>query len=358
MEFKLENGRGLYFRAIPVDGAVGISVGENGVPQPLWPKVLSLPGEASGFLRDKTSTWWFSRQFPIRVSNVPWVINGLGDPDSYPDALATLDHFAHGKIPILNHPRAICMTRRDLIAQPLSEVAGLNVPKCCRVMPEEFGDFEKAFLADDFVYPVFVQPVRAGVGQDILRIDSAEDWQNIRLTAWYKVPHFMTQGVDPARMSGKNLQVRVCFVGGVSFIRKIRTSAYGEGGNGQGDASSLPPAQVAQLVKELIANEAFKAICEALPPAVGLDLFAVDIDFDLGNDRFVLAECSAGLEIFDGDQADGAGDLDRALKAPIATAVKALLQRPGHWGRFLPETLKASERSFTALYTGSDANAA
>lgn len=354
MELTLRQGQGLLFKAIPSDGVIKVRSGHNGAPNACWPNTAVFSPKTEHYLQENSKTVWFSREANIKIRGVSWIVNSLGDPDEYPEALSALDRFANGKAPVLNHPRAICLARRDLSAQVLAEVEGLEVPECLRIIPEKIEDFQTAFQNSNLTYPVLVRPAKSQSGQGLLRLESDEDWQKLEGTNWFRVPHFITQFVDTRLASGEYMKARVVFVGGVSFVRHVKASGNWKIHNEDGYAIEGFQSREALLIKALVEHEGFRAICKALPLATGLDYFGLDIGIDLKQGRFVLFEANPSMSIFFPDAPElSPSRLKRkqSLEQPIETALLALLQRPGHWGRFLPETLRKPENTFDHLYT-------
>lgn len=289
----IETRKGLIFCAIPDNGQITTTVGDSGTPQFHVPNTMILPDRLMKRMEEMARTVWFPPTKPVTHDNVAWVVNFCADADEYRKALRSLDQAFGATSPIFNHPRAVAMSRRDLMAQLLQGVQNLTVPRCVRFKAENPDSFANTFATHGFAYPVLVRPEGSQTGQGLHRIDGPQDWARLALSNGFGKWHFMTQFHDTRSANGRFCKVRASFVGGVWIIRAFRDEADWLI---TGTVGSLTPerhASIKRNVDALLADSAFKSMLDEIGARVPLDFFGADIG--VADGKFTFFEANAAM---------------------------------------------------------------
>ena len=285
--------KGILFRAIPDTGMIGASIGAAGEPLLHLPNMTVLPDRTVSALERGAHTVWYPPASPVTHQNVQWIVNLCADADEYRGALLSLDKAFGETAPIFNHPRAVAMSRRDLMAQRLQGVDHLVVPHCVRFRADSPDSFAATFAEHGFTYPVLVRPAASQTGQGLHRIDGQRDWPRLHLSNGYGKWHFMTQFHDTRTASGRFCKVRASFVGGTWRIRAFREDTdWLITGSVRALSSELRDGMT-RNIDRLLADEAFKAMLDQIGARVPLDFFGIDIG--VADDYFVFFEANAAM---------------------------------------------------------------
>ena len=324
---------GLVFRAIPDDGTIAIRVGEDGLPQPLYPNIVVLPQLLINRLHQIARTYWHPAPDRMReVFGVQWLVNTLTDADEYRFALTSLDDGFGEKAPIFNHPRAIAMTRRDISSRMLQGIPGLTVPKCVRFEPANAGDFLKEFKEAGFSYPVLVRPCTSQSATDLVRVNSPLDWAKVLRTPWIGKAHFMTQFVDFRSENGNFVRIRVAFVGQQMILRGYTEQKDWLIRRAWGDAPTVRDIELfLDEVSQFQGWTALHDVCREVMARGRLDFWGIDVGM-VNRSEFVLFEANAAMSILD---PYGTAPEVMAKVEPYFTAltheVGVLLETPKAW---------------------------
>ncbi|MBI1218197.1 MAG: hypothetical protein GC186_06575 [Rhodobacteraceae bacterium] len=284
---------GLLFRAVPDNGLIGASIGARGEPQFHLPNTMVLPDNMMTALEGSACTIWYPPSTPVTHEGVRWVMNFCADADEYRNALQSLDQAFGGKVPIFNHPRAVALSRRDLMAGLMQGVENLVVPRCERFRVDGPDSFAAAFTQHGFSYPVLVRPAGSQTGQGLYRVDGPQDWARLHLSNGYGKWHFMTQFHDYRSANGHYCKVRASFVGGTGVIRAFRDSADWLI---TGSASALTPElrdSISRNIDRLAVDDMFQHILAQIGARVPLDFFGVDIG--VADGTFTFFEANAAM---------------------------------------------------------------
>lgn len=193
-------GRGLrcaVFRAVPDDGRLPAVIGADAQP------VLQVIGHADLPPPDPAAAagqWREVWSFPGRALALPpdaeAVINLCADPDLCELGLEALDAALPAGMPVLNHPRAVALSRRDLAAAVFADIPGLRVPRALRFVATGPGAFRMAFAEGAFRYPVDLVPAGAAGLQDALTVAGPDGWDAVLGTAWGRRAWTMVQAQE------------------------------------------------------------------------------------------------------------------------------------------------------------------
>lgn len=192
------------FRGIPHDRTVFARIGEKGVPVLQWPGEMDMPAFRDPVMVRAWPEVMHDPGLPFALpARLEAVVNLCASAEHYPLSLSALDAALRPGVAVLNHPRAVMWTRRDLASQALARIPFLRVPKVRRFLPETPGGFMATFEAGGFHYPVRLEPAAAKEGLERHEIAHPGDWARVFNTPWADRVWIMTQsslGRSPWRM--------------------------------------------------------------------------------------------------------------------------------------------------------------
>jgi hypothetical protein len=339
---KMKAGTGLLFRAIPDDGQVRVRVGASGLPVPLYPNLSILGNPLEDRLARANTTFWYPPSDAVEYRGAAWVVNFCADDDDYHDALRALDAAFGSSLPIFNHPRAVADSRRDRVAALLTGIPGLIVPRCIRLVPEAPGDFQKAFAAHGFRYPVLVRPATSQSAEGLVKVDTPFGWDAVFAGPWLRRAHYITEFVDTRRSTGDYLKLRVAFIGDEMMLRSHKPTR-GWLNKGMGGATPAQVAEFLRLHESFHDWTALRQLAAALRDRLRLDFFGADLGA-MEDGRFVLFEANAAMSMTDptGITQDFEPQM-RVICEKVKRSVAQLVAAPDKW-RMQPSA-RAAEKN-------------
>jgi glutathione synthase/RimK-type ligase-like ATP-grasp enzyme len=327
MFVRSREAKGLVFFAMPDQNMVGLrrTSGKLGFT---YRNQVVLPH----FLRDRILTEAEQYWFPAPTKGkrrVSWVINTCADADEYQRGLICLDKESGPNCPIFNHPRAVAMTRRDLSARALAGVPNLIVPKCIRIKPEDPRDFERAFKANGFTYPVLVRPVASQTASGLVRVNSIFEWQNISNVGLGTRHYFMTQFHDASCAEGY-LKMRAAIIGDAVRIHSVTHSDKWRINHNSGETPpDLFAVREREIVEAKLSDAAFEEMMQEIRRRTAMDLIGLDLGI-LDDGRFVLFEANAAMTMVHDPayyKSPTAQERLAFLHKPIADAMAVTVQK-------------------------------
>ena len=270
------------------------------------PRVLILASATDGNIpldhllpeRDFTRIWWFIDHAPDpRTEALPAhdiVFNALGDPDMTEGFDARLAAFlgANSK-KLLNHPACVALTRRDRLADVLSDLDGLVVPRLCRIegAPSRT-QIIRAVEVSGIVPPLLLRPVGAHGGVGVLRVESWDAFDPPSAPAWYATSFHDCRAAD-----GCTRKYRVIFVNRVPYAYHLAISSdwlvHYFSADMEGHSWKL--AEEAEFLKDpeaVLGARLFAALHEA---GARIDLDYCGMDFGVTGGRIVVFEANATM---------------------------------------------------------------
>ncbi len=189
---KVRNG--IAFRCLPDRGVVRAEIGTDGSPKLRLPGQMEVPGLADPALRRAYPEVYHvpgrTLTLPARIEAVANLVTSVED---CAQSLADLDAALPAGLPVMNHPRAVGLTRRDMAGPVFSPIPGLAVPLMRRLVADTPGAFQRAFEVGGFRFPVRVEPVWDDGDNSPYLIAHPGDWQKIFGRAWGGRPFIMVQ---------------------------------------------------------------------------------------------------------------------------------------------------------------------
>ncbi len=148
------------------------------------------------------------------------ILNHIADPDICSHALAEVAKIAErtGR-PCFNHPLAVARTGRDSVAQLLSGIPGLIVPKTIRVAQRSRAHLRDAASDAGMRYPILVRVVGSHGGEDRVKIDKPESMGDVAQLPHEGRPLFLTEFYDFVSPDGFYRKYRIVVVGDDILVR-------------------------------------------------------------------------------------------------------------------------------------------
>jgi hypothetical protein len=244
----------------------------------------------------------FFRQ-PRRPNLLPYrtVLNMVTDPDQNPRVLENMRKLLRG-IPgrVLNPPEAVLRTTRDQIAQLLSGVDGLLVPKVVRLRTTNAKAVASAIDRAGLQFPLIARLAGTHTGRFVGRFDTLEELQGALSDGG---DHIATEFIDFKSEDGLYRKYRVFFFGHRGVFRHMLVSD--EWNVHAKDRTRFMAGRPELLNEERLLYtrpegpfspavlETLKAVRERMP----LDFFGIDFGL-LPDGRVVLFEANATMNFF------------------------------------------------------------
>lgn len=288
---------GMFFRAVPDNGLVNVSIKTNGQIAPAFPNCCVPTPRLTKLIEEATETRWYplARKQKLPVPSLPWVVNLCADPDEYAQAMKYLSKFAHNnQLVVFNHPDAVNRSRRNVVSQILDDVPNLTVPKCVRFYADNPEIFRRTFNEEGFTYPVLVRPAASQSGRNLVRVDNESDWVRVHEIPWGGQHIYMTQFVDFKNADDEFIKIRAVCLNDEVYIRHNLFSK-----DWQIHAMDRDDAIVDrefEAMNDLKQNEIFQDVLRTIKSRIGLDFFGVDLGY-IAADSFVLFEANAAMSI-------------------------------------------------------------
>lgn len=234
------------------------------------------------------------------LKNVATVLNLITDPDINPNVLGYADQFLKPfDVRVINRPRDVLKSGRDDIAELLSGIDGLIVPKVVRFR----GHPNLAGRAIDQVglpFPAILREIGKHNG-DIIGVIASRDELFARIEA--KKSYFLTEFVETYPLDGLYHKIRIYFFGDSPVIRhRIVSDHWNVHGPDRERVMVHHPISIARE-RELIDGgiEALPATAQAtllaIRARIPLDYFGIDFGL-MPDGRMLLFEANATMNFF------------------------------------------------------------
>lgn len=148
------------------------------------------------------------------------IFSALSDPDIVPSSLLTaIAVLAGTTTPVVNDPRQVIRTRRDIVSGALRALPGLLVPKTVRLAPGQKGSAVAAEQA--MTYPLLLRSagIHAIRDSELIKVDSAAALDAALAAGAIALPAYMTEFVDTRDAQGLYRKMRLIVCGSTVVLR-------------------------------------------------------------------------------------------------------------------------------------------
>lgn len=154
------------------------------------------------------------------------IFNEVSDADSHTQALSRCTSFCNQQssqhnCAVINAPESVLQTRRDQVAEALSDIEGVKVPKTIRFHPESPADVRREIL-NNFSGPVLLRVAGLHGGQSLIKIDGTDKLeQQLYAFALDGRPYYLAEFSDFKSRDGYYRKCRLAVVEGTPYLRHL-----------------------------------------------------------------------------------------------------------------------------------------
>jgi glutathione synthase/RimK-type ligase-like ATP-grasp enzyme len=222
----------------------------------------------------------------LRVREPPaLVFNEISDPDSHSQALDRCEKLCR-KIgaPVINPPKQIRKTHRDLVAEKLRGIDNVIAPRTTRCRPHAPDGILETIRTSDYQLPVLVRPAGDHGGKRLIRMDDQSDASLLHVFPFDGREYYITEFHDYIDSNG--------------FYNKQRIAIIVHG-NAREFMDRNPDLGTVSELTDRFEREQIPAIKELLKEIarrIGLDYFGMDVHLDQEG-RLLVFEANANMNI-------------------------------------------------------------
>lgn len=272
---------------------------------------------------------YLSRNWRYDFARFDVIFNSLADPDlNASTLLVAISALAGVSTPIVNDPRNVIRTRRDIVAGMLQGLEGLVVPKTVRLMPGEIASSVAA--AHQMSYPLLVRGAGSHTGVGLLRAGSAVELDAALETGAVATPAYLTEYFDCRGTDGLFRKMRLMVCGGTVLMRHhlffdhwMVNAASQKFMEDRPDLLAIEREAAAAPLKMLPPRGA--ELMTTIKKRVGLDYFGIDCA-PLPDGRVVVFEINAVMNMLPASRHPTRGPFTLAAIGRVAQDLNALLQ--------------------------------
>jgi hypothetical protein len=229
------------------------------------------------------------------------VLNLVSEPDHSPNTLEALRLLLRGYGGrVINRPEAVLRTARQEVAQALSGIPGLLVPKVIRFRGGDPDAALEAITGAALAFPLIVRRTATHRGRTMVVVEDADAF---RSAVSEEQEYFAIEFVDYRSGDGLNRKYRIWSFGGRLVLRHLAITDHWivhvkPGNDFMIDRPDLVTEEVRLMERlEGAFPDRVHAIVAAIGERLGLECFGVDFGF-LPDGRMVLFEANAAMSFF------------------------------------------------------------
>jgi glutathione synthase/RimK-type ligase-like ATP-grasp enzyme len=271
---------------------------------------------------------YLSRSWRYDFSRFDVIFNSLADPDLNASALLMAISALSGvTTPIVNDPRHVIRTRRDIVAGMLADIEGLAMPKTVRVLP---GQTASQLAAEHHLtYPLLVRNAGSHTGVGLLRLDTPAELDNAIVQRHVLPPVYLTEFIDCRGSDGLYQKMRLMVCNGTVVMRHhLFSPDWMVNAASQSFMETRP--DLLELEREIAADP-----IKVLPPRaaellttmksrIGLDFFGIDCA-SLPDGRLAIFEINAVMNMLPPSRHPVRGPFTLAAIQRVAHELNAML---------------------------------
>ncbi|MBT8146685.1 MAG: hypothetical protein KJN90_07510, partial [Gammaproteobacteria bacterium] len=229
----------------------------------------------------------------------------IADPDSHSAALKKARYLfdtLHDKIPWINDPHQLLITRREKVPELLSGIEGIVAPRTLRIKPGSIPDLKSAIETNRLSLPVLLRPAGSHGGENLVLIEHFDDLNSLDVAKYSEA--FITEFFDFGS-NGIYSKYRFAVVAGEPLLRHVLSNdqwmVHSEARAFTASKPELREAE-AEIIKhfdqglKLEVQDRIRQIHER----IGLDYFGIDCAIKDG--KLILFEVNANMNILNNNQ--------------------------------------------------------
>ena len=244
-----------------------------------------------------------SKQFldrPGRPSpaNYPLVLNLVTDPDQHPRTLERLGKLLRGhRGRVFNPPDKVLKTSRHQVAQRLTGIDGLAVPKALRLANPSPGEPSRAAGEAGLAFPVIVRRTGTHTGRIVGLVESADQLES---ACAGRGDYFLIEFVDFVSADGLYRKYRFWSFGNRTVFKHVVISDQWNVHNKDRERTMADRPDLIKEERQLLSRpegdfpDRVHRVFDEVRSRLGLDFFGMD--FSIGKDgRLILFEANATM---------------------------------------------------------------
>ena len=257
------------------------------------------------------------------------IFNEISDADTHQQSLSRCMAFCKQQgVPVINKPEAIINTRRDQVAEVLSDIEGLTLPKTVRFIPKTPTDVREQYEAN-FSGSVLLRQAGLHGGTTLTRIDSVDEVeQALYAFALDGRPYYMSAFEDYSDEQGLYRKYRVVVVDGTPYLRHMLVDEHWMVHRTARQFMAKHP-ELIEEERHLVTNfhkelaPKISHLTEQIAEKLKLDYFGIDCHIDK-NGNMLVFEANANMNIL--INSEPAPNLWESPIAAIREHLKGLIQ--------------------------------
>jgi glutathione synthase/RimK-type ligase-like ATP-grasp enzyme len=161
------------------------------------------------------------RQRGVEFKTPPSLIfNQIADPDTHRGALERcIELCEQVNTTVINHPRHVLQTSRDLVAEMLQGIAGVVMPRTQRFRPRSPDEVLSRATAEGFDFPFIARVAGFHGGQNMVRVNGPDDHAALHALPFDGREFYLTQYVDCRDENGFYHKQRIIVIDGEPLLR-------------------------------------------------------------------------------------------------------------------------------------------
>ena len=224
------------------------------------------------------------QRIQFKVPKDAILFNSICSPDESSKALRLLSDFIKQvPIPVINHPENVLETTRDGVAQKLTSIEGVIMPRCIRIIPNSVKEIIEVVEKEKFPLPFIFRTSCDHGSRNMVKIDSLESLESFdRFSLNGENAFYMIEYVDYQSDDGYYRKMRYWIVGEKVIPRHMVIS---KGWNISYDIKKESMSGNKELQKEekqflQSSDQGNIKKCLEIKKALNLDYFGIDCHVD------------------------------------------------------------------------------
>jgi glutathione synthase/RimK-type ligase-like ATP-grasp enzyme len=272
---------------------------------------------------------YLSRNWRYDFGRFDVIFNSLADPDiNASTLLVAISALVGVSTPIVNDPRNVIRTRRDIVAGMLQGLDGLAVPKTLRLMPGQTASAKAA--AQEMRYPLLLRAAGSHTGVGLVRAETAAELDAAIDSGAVEAPAYITEFMDCRGSDGLYRKMRLMICGDTVLLRHhifsdhwLVNAASQSFMEDRADLLEFERQAAAEPLKVLPPRGA--ELMTTIKRRIGLDYFGIDCA-PLPDGRLAIFEINAVMNMLPASRHKIRGPFTLAAIGRVAQDLNALVR--------------------------------
>jgi hypothetical protein len=280
---------------------------------------------------------YLSRNWRYDFGRFDVIFSSMADPDVNPSSLLmAISVLAGTTTPVVNDPRHVIRSRRDIMSSSLRSLPGLVVPKTIRLMP---GQTASAVAVEQAMqFPLLLRSAGSHSLDEtgLISVETAAELDAAVAAGTVAVPAYITEFVESRNAQGLYLKMRLVVCGPTVLVRHyIHSDHWLIKAASQKFMHERP--ELLEMERKAAADPLAvlppggPQLLAAIKGRVGLDYFGIDC-MPLPDGRLLIFEVNAAMNMLPASRHPGRGPLMVAAIDRVASDFNGLLNQRARRG--------------------------